>query len=105
MMLPILTVFANFIALFGAFVVCNFFLDITAKVFFDSVKRLFVMKDVIGGLVKAVFFGGTTSLIGVYVGLQTTGGAEGVGNASIRAFVLSAAMVLIMDYILWTIIF
>jgi phospholipid/cholesterol/gamma-HCH transport system permease protein len=74
-------------------------------VFCDSGKRLCVMKDVIGGLVKAVFFGGTTSLIGVYVGLQTTGGAEGVGNASIRAFVLSAAMVLIMDYILWTIIF
>lgn len=104
-MLPILTVFANFIALFGAFVVCNFFLDITAKVFFDSVKRFFTMKDVIGGLVKALFFGGTTALIGVYVGLKTSGGAEGVGNASIRAFVLAASMVLIMDYVLWTIIF
>lgn len=104
-MLPILTVFANFIALLGAFVVCNFFLEITAKVFFDSVKRFFEVKDIVGGLVKAVFFGGITSLIGVYVGLQTSGGAEGVGNASIRAFVLAASMVLIMDYILWTIIF
>lgn len=104
-MLPILTVFANAIALLGAFIVCNFFLDITAKVFFDSVKRFFDVKDIAGGLIKAVFFGGVTSLIGVYVGLQTSGGAEGVGNASIRAFVLSASMVLIMDYILWTIIF
>ena len=46
-----------------------------------------------------------TALIGVHVGLKTGGGAEGVGKSSIRAFVLSASMVLILDYILWTIIF
>jgi phospholipid/cholesterol/gamma-HCH transport system permease protein len=105
LMLPILTIFANLIALFGAFIVCNFFLDTTAKVFFDSVRRFFQMKDVLGGLFKSIFFGGVTSLIGVHVGLHASGGAEGVGNASIRAFVLSASMVLILDYILWTIIF
>jgi ABC-type transporter Mla maintaining outer membrane lipid asymmetry permease subunit MlaE len=37
--------------------------------------------------------------------LKTTSGAEGVGRSSVRAFVLSASMVLILDYILWTIIF
>jgi phospholipid/cholesterol/gamma-HCH transport system permease protein len=104
-MMPILTIFANLIALLGAFVVANFFLDISGKVFFDSVKRFFHLKDVFSGLFKAIFFGGITALIGVHVGLRTTGGAEGVGKACIRAFVLSAAMVLIMDYILWTIIF
>ncbi|MFI5263720.1 MAG: MlaE family ABC transporter permease [Candidatus Kapaibacterium sp.] len=104
-MMPILTIFANIIALFGAFVVANYFLNISDKMFFDSVKRFFHLKDIFGGLFKAIFFGGITALIGVHVGLRTTGGAEGVGKACIRAFVLSAAMVLIMDYILWTIIF
>ncbi|MDP4237064.1 MAG: ABC transporter permease, partial [Bacteroidota bacterium] len=83
----------------------NFFLDISHKVFFDSVKRFFHLKDIFSGLFKSVFFGGVTALIGVHVGLKTGGGAEGVGKSSIRAFVLSAAMVLILDYILWTIIF
>jgi len=105
MMLPILTIIANMIALFGAFVVANFFLDISHKVFFDSVKHFFHLKDIFGGLFKSIFFGGITALIGVHVGLKTSGGAEGVGKSSIRAFVLSASMVLIMDYILWTIIF
>ena len=50
LMLPILTIFANIIALFGAFVVANFFLGISEKVFFDSVKRFFHLKDVFGGL-------------------------------------------------------
>jgi len=104
-MLPILTIFANIIALFGAFLVASFFLDISDKIFFDSVQRFFHVKDVIGGLVKALFFGAVTSTIGVHVGLSTTGGAEGVGRASIRAFVLSASMVLILDYTLWTILF
>ncbi len=105
LMLPILTIFANVIALIGAFVVANFFLGISEKVFFDSVKRFFHLKDVFGGLFKTFFFGGVTALIGVHVGLRTTSGAEGVGKSSVRAFVLSASMVLILDYVLWTIIF
>jgi phospholipid/cholesterol/gamma-HCH transport system permease protein len=104
-MLPILTIFANMIALFGAFIVSNFFLEITQKTFFDSVQHFFHVKDVLGGLFKSIFFGSVTALIGVHVGLKTGGGAEGVGKSSIRAFVLSASMVLILDYILWTIIF
>lgn len=105
LMMPMLVVFANVIALVGAFVVSNVFLDLTAKVFFESVQRFFHVKDVLGGLLKAVVFGGVTALIGVHVGFKTAGGAEGVGLATIRAFVLSSAMVLILDYVLWTIIF
>jgi phospholipid/cholesterol/gamma-HCH transport system permease protein len=105
LMLPILTIFANIIALLGAFVVANFFLGLSEKVFFDSVKHFFHLKDVFGGLFKSIFFGGVTALIGVHVGLRTTSGAEGVGKSSVRAFVLSASMVLILDYVLWTIIF
>ncbi len=104
-MLPILVIFANIIALVGAFLVSNFYLDVSSKVFFESVQRFFFVKDVLGGLVKAVFFGAVTALIGVKVGFETTGGAQGVGNATIRAFVLSSAMILILDYTLWTVIF
>lgn len=104
-MMPILVVFANAIALLGAFLISNFFLGITGKVFFDSVRQFFHVKDIMGGLFKSLFFGGITALIGVHVGFGTEGGAEGVGLSTIRAFVLSSAMVLITDYVLWTIIF
>jgi phospholipid/cholesterol/gamma-HCH transport system permease protein len=104
-MMPILVIFANFIALAGAFLVSNFFLGITAKIFFDSVQHFFHVKDVIGGLFKSLVFGGLTALIGVHIGFLTEGGAEGVGMATIRAFVYSSAMVLISDYMLWMILF
>ncbi|MBS1902272.1 MAG: ABC transporter permease [Bacteroidetes bacterium] len=105
LMVPILTIFANMIALIGAVVVSNFFLGLTNKTFFDSVRQYFHVKDVLAGVFKSVFFGNVTALIGVHVGLKTSGGAEGVGNSSIRAFVLAAASILILDYVLWTIIF
>jgi phospholipid/cholesterol/gamma-HCH transport system permease protein len=104
-MLPVLTVIANFIAIMGAFLVANLFQDVSAQVFFNSAKRVFEIKDIAGGLTKAFFFGASTSILGCHVGLNAQGGAQGVGNATIRAFVLAAAMTLVLDYILWTTIF
>jgi phospholipid/cholesterol/gamma-HCH transport system permease protein len=104
-MLPILTVLANFIAIMGAFLVANIFQDVTFAVFFNSAKRVFDMKDILGGIIKSFFFGASTAILGCHVGLATEGGAEGVGNATIRAFVLAACMTLVLDYVLWTTLF
>jgi phospholipid/cholesterol/gamma-HCH transport system permease protein len=104
-MLPLLTIIANFIAIMGAFGVAYFFQDVSFQVFFNSAKRVFDIKDIVGGLIKAFFFGASISILGCHVGLNAQGGALGVGNATIRAFVLAASMTLILDYILWTTIF
>jgi phospholipid/cholesterol/gamma-HCH transport system permease protein len=56
-------------------------------------------------MIKGLIFGGMTSLLGCHIGFRTTGGAEGVGLSTIRSFVLSAAMILILDYVLWTLVF
>ena len=103
-MMPILVTFANLIAVFGAYLVSNYFLGVSFAVYFNSVKRFFEFSDFIGGLVKTVFFGGVTSLLGCHIGFRTHGGAEGVGLATIRSFVLSAALILILDYVLWMMI-
>lgn len=105
LMMPILVIFANTIAVFGAFVVSNYFLNVTFQVFFDSVKYFFIFEDLTAGLVKTLFFGGVTALLGCHIGFRTKGGAEGVGLSTIRSFVLSAAMILILDYVLWMLMF
>jgi len=105
MMTPILTIFANLIAILGAFVVSNLLIGLTARVFFEGVQQTFVVRNVIGGLLKAMVFGMTISLVGCYVGFETSGGAEGVGRATIKAFVLSAGLIMLNDYLLATIIF
>lgn len=104
-MLPLLIVFANVIAVMGAYLVSNFFLDISYSVFFDSVKRYFTMSDFTFGMVKGMVFGGVTSLLGCHIGFRTEGGAEGVGLSTIRSFVVSSATILILDYALWSLVF
>lgn len=104
-MLPILIVFANVIAVLGAYLVSNFFLDVSYAVFFDSVKRFFTMGDFVFGMIKGMVFGGVTALLGCHIGFQTKGGAEGVGLSTIRSFVISSAVILILDYVLWSLVF
>ena len=105
LMMPILVMFANSIAIIGAFVVSNYFLNISFSVFFLSVKRFFSFKDLFSGLLKAIIFGGVTSLLGCHIGFRTEGGAEGVGLSTIRSFVISAALILMLDYVLWMLLF
>ena len=68
-------------------------------------KKFFLFSDFTAGLIKTVVFGGVTALLGCHIGFHTSGGAEGVGQATIRSFVMSAAMILILDYFLWMLIF
>lgn len=104
-MMPVLVIYSNFVAHFGAFLVGYLMLDISAAVFFSSVQKYFLVYNVFSGLIKAVVFGGGTALIGCSIGFRTKGGAEGVGSSTIKAFVLSAAFILVSDYIIAIILF
>lgn len=105
LMMPLLVTFANVIAVFGAYIISDYFLGVSFVVFFESVKRFFEIGDFVFGLVKGMIFGGVTALLGCHIGFKTEGGAEGVGFSTIRSFVLSSASILVFDYVLWMLIF
>jgi phospholipid/cholesterol/gamma-HCH transport system permease protein len=105
LMMPILVIFANTIAVAGAYIVSDYFLHVSYDVFFGSIRQFFEFSDLTGGLIKTVIFGAVTALLGCHIGFRTSGGAEGVGLSTIRSFVFSAAMILILDYFLWTLLF
>lgn len=104
-MLPILTVFADVIAILGCMFIGYTTMDVSPEAYFASVQRFMVIRDLASGLLKAFLFGASTAVIGCYVGFATEGGAEGVGIATIKAFVLSSAAILVNDYIVATILF
>ena len=68
LMMPVLTVFSCMVALLGAFLVSNYFLDITQQVFFGSIRDFFDLWDLMGGLIKALVFGMLISLIALLYG-------------------------------------
>lgn len=100
-MLPVLVVYASAIAIFGSYLVATVFLEVPSETFLSAFKKSFEVKDFYAGTIKAIFFGLSISSIGCFIGFQTSGGAEGVGLSTIKAFVIAAASILILDYILW----
>jgi phospholipid/cholesterol/gamma-HCH transport system permease protein len=98
-MMLILAVFSSVVALAGGFFITQLKYEFSFYSFFDSVVKFFQLQEVIIGMSKSVIYGGVTALIGCHVGLRTTGGAEGVGNSTVRAYTISAATILIIDAI------
>jgi phospholipid/cholesterol/gamma-HCH transport system permease protein len=99
-MLPVMTIFANFLAMFSSFFVSCVISDwTTTQEFVDGMKMGYKnFEMVFGNVLKPVAFGVLISLTGSYFGLKTTGGARGVGDASTKAVVVSAVAIVIFDY-------
>jgi phospholipid/cholesterol/gamma-HCH transport system permease protein len=56
------------------------------------------MVDLYVGLAKCLVFGTAVGLIAGYLGLQTSGGAEGVGRAANNTVVYTIVFILVADY-------
>lgn len=98
-MMPVLIVYADGVAIFGAYMLMIMKFGFSSVDFFDSIRNHFSAYDVFVGIIKSLAFGGVTALIGCYVGFRTTGGAEGVGSAAVRSFTISSAAILVLDAI------
>jgi len=105
-MLPVITAIADFLAVIGAWVVSVATVDrMSTHIFFEGIRMEFYVHDVFAGLLKALFFGMIIVLSGSLFGLRAEGGAEGVGQAAMKAVVASCLIILILDYFLATVLF
>ncbi len=97
LMMPMLATFSNVVALLGGFVLMMVKYDFSSFTYFDSIQRFFQISEITLCLGKSMVFGTITAVVSCYVGYRTTGGAEGVGNSTVRAYTISAACILIFD--------
>ena len=98
-MLPCLTIWANFMGILGGSLFGVAQADFTFwRYILASLDALF-LRDVITGLIKSVMFGATITAVGCLEGLKTTGGAEQVGRSTTRAVVMSIFLVILVDLV------
>ncbi|MDA8132358.1 MAG: ABC transporter permease, partial [Elusimicrobia bacterium] len=97
-MLPLLTVFADFLGIIGGALVGVVRLDIPTSVFMNDIYTYVDVKDFMHGFLKTFFFAFMISTVSCYKGLSTTGGAEGVGKSTTEAVVTSMVLVMVLDY-------
>lgn len=97
-MVPALVVFAEIVGILGGLIVASAYFDIPVDSYFDSVFRSVDVEDVAEGLVKALVFGMLIATISCYRGLQTRGGARGVGEAITRCVVQCFVWIFVSNY-------
>jgi len=100
LMLPLLTVIADFIGVYGGYAISVFVLDQNPVVYIENTTIYMELEDFYSGLVKAGFFGLLIGVIGCTEGFNCKGGAAGVGTATTRAVVISCMSILVSDYFL-----
>ena len=97
-MLPLLTIIADFVGVFGGWVISYVFLHLDSRLYWSTSWRALEWNDVAqGGLIKPLVFAVVVSLIGCFYGLRTTGGTQGVGRSTTQAMVAATIMIFITD--------
>jgi phospholipid/cholesterol/gamma-HCH transport system permease protein len=104
-MLPVLTIIADFMGVLGGYFVGVNLLGINSGIYISNTVKYVELSDIYNGLVKAACFGLILSAIGCYKGYNARGGAQGVGQATTEAVVLSSVLILINDYFLTAMMF
>jgi len=96
-MLPLLTLYADTIGIFGSYLICVNKLGITSSMYQQITLSSLLYKDLFTGLFKTIFFGMIIAFVSCYEGFNVEGGAEGVGRATTRSVVISFVLILAAD--------
>jgi phospholipid/cholesterol/gamma-HCH transport system permease protein len=97
-MMFLLVIVGDFTALLGGAVTSQVLLGVDMKLFAWSIVTYIELGDFTHGLWKAVAFGYAIAIISCHFGMNTSGGAVGVGRAVNASVVGSAIAIFVLDY-------
>jgi phospholipid/cholesterol/gamma-HCH transport system permease protein len=100
LLIPLLTLMADFMGVIGGAVVCTQVLGIDSYAYWKHSRDFVEGLDILAGVLKSLFFGAAIAMISCHRGFNSKAGAEGVGKAATEAFVLSFMAILFLDFVL-----
>jgi len=95
--LPLLTIVTDAVSMLGGYLIASGY-SISPIMYLSTFTQFMVPLDYLEGVVKPLVFAFLITMISCQTGLNTGGGAEGVGAAAKRAVVLSSVLVLMCDF-------
>ncbi len=99
-MMPLLTLFSTVMGIFGGYLISTFFFGMAPSAYFDPIPIHISIFDFFSGSAKAFFFGVMIMTISCYKGMNTTGGAEGVGRTTTQSVVICYIAILFSNFFL-----
>ena len=100
MLIPALTVVADFMGVAGGYFYSVYILGIDSHHYLENSQRFVGHFDLFAGIFKSLFFGAAIALIGCHRGFNCEPGAEGVGRAATSAFVISFVIIMLLNLLL-----
>jgi len=97
-MIPILTIYTDILGILGGYLVCVGNLNISHTSFWDIGLEQLAMSDIFSGLFKSLIFSMVVCMVSCFEGLRVTGGADGVGKATMRSVVASFFFIALSDF-------
>ncbi len=97
LVLPVLTLIADFVGMLGGLVVGLLSLHLSIAGYVTETVKAVHVWDVYSGVVKSVVFAIAIVLVACQQGLATTGGAEGVGRRTTAAVVTTLFSLILLD--------
>jgi phospholipid/cholesterol/gamma-HCH transport system permease protein len=97
LVMPILTLLADFVGILGGMAVGIMSLGLTFSGYLVETRKAVVLWDVSSGVIKSVVFAIAIALIACQQGFATTGGAEGVGRRTTTAVVATLFALILID--------
>jgi phospholipid/cholesterol/gamma-HCH transport system permease protein len=95
--LPLLTIFADMFGVIGGMIIAHISLDVSPTVFLARMQEVISLWDVASGVVKSFVFAVLIAGTGCYRGMETSGGAMGVGRSTTASVVSGIFLLVIAD--------
>jgi phospholipid/cholesterol/gamma-HCH transport system permease protein len=95
--LPLLTVFADVLGVFGGMIMARAQLGVGFGEFLDRFVRAVSITAYLVGICKAPVFAAIIAVVGCFQGFRTKGGADSVGRQTTRSVVQSIFLVIVAD--------
>ena len=96
-MFPLVVLIATAVGIGSAWVTALELLNMSSAEFVKGLRLFFEPWDVWFAVIKSTSFGAIVTGVGCFFGLQTDGGARGVGRATTRTVVVASMCILILD--------
>jgi phospholipid/cholesterol/gamma-HCH transport system permease protein len=100
LLIPLLTLMADFMGVIGGAVVSTQILGVDSFAYWKHSRDFVESLDIFAGVFKSFFFGAGIALISCHRGFNSSAGAEGVGKAATEAFVFSFIAILFLDFVI-----
>lgn len=95
--LPLLTVFADLLGVFGGMIMARAKLGVGFDEFMDRFAKAVSVTAYLIGICKAPVFAAIIAVVGCFQGFRTRGGADSVGRQTTRSVVQASFLVIVAD--------